>query len=181
MILAVEGTDCAGKGAICSLLVDALGALLYKTPPERMRAEQDMVNATASVIDHYDYFVRVVRRASEEIAAAVAQERNVVVDRYWMTTVVYHRAMGFPAKLEDIGEIVMPDRTVYLTVSPEVQDRRMAHRGMSPGDIRMMDKQHLIRAEYEEVIAGRSDVLRIDTSDTTPEEVVARILGELHL
>jgi thymidylate kinase len=180
MILVVEGTDCAGKGTICSLLADALGALLYKTPPECMRAEQDTVNATASDIDHYDYFVRVVRQASEEIAAA-ARERNIVVDRYWMTTVAYHRAMGLPARFEDIGDIVMPDRTVYLTVSPEVQDRRMAHRGMSPGDIRMRDKQRLIRAEYEEVIAGRSDVIRVDTSNITPEEIIKLILGELHL
>jgi len=178
MIVAVEGIDCAGKGELCPRLASALGAVLYKTPPENMRAEQDRINATASDIDHYRYFVRVVQQASEEIAI-LARTRSVVIDRYWMTTVVYHRVMGIPAELQDIGEITMQDVTVYLTVSPDVQSVRMGTRGMSPGDRRMDGKQHLIRRGYEEIMGQRADVITVDTTSMGQDEVLGFVLAEM--
>jgi thymidylate kinase len=142
-----------------------------------MRDEQDFINTTASDIDHYHYFTRVVKAASKEILA-LATSRNIVIDRYWITTVVYHRAMGVPAVLEDMGEIIMPDITVYLMVSPEIQAQRMAKRGMSAGDKRMDGRQYLIRKVYDEVLATQENVVRISTDDLTPDEVVELILAK---
>ncbi len=171
MFIVVEGVDCAGKGEFCPRLATALGAILYKTPPESMRTEQDKVNAEASDEDHYKYFVRVVQEASQELRDLTAHN-VIVVDRYWMTTVVYHRVMGIPAKLEDFGNILMPDVTIYLSVSPEIQAKRMEGRGMSAGDRRMDGRQDMIRRIYDEVLASkRSTVLRINTSNLTPDEV----------
>lgn len=175
MIVAVEGIDCAGKGEVCPRLAFALNAILYKTPPEHMRGEQDRINATATNAEHYSYFTQVVQAASSEMTV-LAKTRNIVIDRYWMTTVVYHRVMGIPAELADMGNIVMPDFTVYLTVSQEVQARRMNGRGMSPGDKRMDGRQHLIRKVYEEILATQSKVVYVDTSNITPEQVVDLIL-----
>lgn len=175
MIIAVEGIDCAGKGEVCPRLAKVLNAILYKTPPEHMRKEQDVINATATDIEHYRYFTRVIQSASAEISE-LAKRTNVVIDRYWVTTVVYHRVMGIQAELVDMGNIVMPDLTVYLTVSPEVQAKRMNGRGMSPGDKRMDGRQHLLRQVYEEVLATQSGTIRIDTSNITPEQVIDLIL-----
>lgn len=180
MIIVAEGRDGSGKSTVCPKLALAMGAVLYKTPPEHMRAEQDHINATASDIDHYRYFVRVVQEASAELSS-MQSSRNVVVDRYWISTVVYHRAMGIPAKLEDIGDILMPDLTVYLDVSPEVQARRMVGRGMSPGDIRMSGRQDLLRQIYDEVLSTQRNVFRVNTDNTNPEEVVAMILARTSL
>ncbi|MBI3888600.1 hypothetical protein HY311_02305 [Candidatus Nomurabacteria bacterium] len=176
MIVAVEGIDCAGKGEVCPRLATALNAILYKTPPEHMRGEQDRINATATDAEHYSYFTRVVQTASKELTV-LAATCNIVVDRYWMTTVVYHRVMGIPAELADMGNIVLPDFTVYLTVSPEAQAKRMNGRGMSPGDKRMDGRQHLIRKVYEEVLAKQSKVICVDTSNITPEQVIDLILA----
>lgn len=176
MIVAVEGIDCTGKGEVCPRLATALNAVLYKTPPEHMREEQNRINATATDAEHYRYFTSVVRTASEDIAL-LATTRNIVIDRYWVTTVVYHRVMGIQAELADMGNIVMPDLTVYLTVSPEVQAKRMNGRGMSPGDKRMDGRQHLLRQVYDEVLATQGNVVRVDTSDITPEQVISLILA----
>lgn len=175
MIIAVEGIDCAGKGEVCPRLAKVLNAILYKTPPEHMRAEQDRIHATATDLENYRYFTKVVQTASEEIAL-LSTTHNIVIDRYWITTVVYHRVMGIQAELVDMGNIVMPDLTVYLTVSPEVQARRMSGRGMSPGDKRMDGRQHLLRKVYDEVLATQGNIIRIDTSYITPEQVVNLIL-----
>src|SRR3989344_3377716 len=103
-----------------------------KTPPECMKEEQERINATTSDAEHYDYFTRVVQAASAELRA-MTEPRKVVIYRYWLTTVVYHRAMGLDVALEDMGDILLSDFTVYLEVSPEVQAIRMAGRGMSNG------------------------------------------------
>ncbi len=180
MIVAVEGIDCAGKGEVCPRLTATLQGVLYKTPPESMRKEQDRVNAEATDSEHYHYFVKVVKAASSELSV-LAATRHVVLDRYWMTTVVYHRVMGISARLEDFGKIIMPDFTVYLTVSAEIQAVRMAGRGMSPGDRRMDGRQHLIRQMYDDVIATQSNVIRVDTSNTTPEQVVDLVVSQMSL
>lgn len=180
MIIAVEGIDCAGKGEVCSRLAVALNALLYKTPPEHMREEQNRVNATATDIEHYRYFVEVVKAASLELEI-LSKTQNVVVDRYWMTTVVYHRVMGIPSELSHMGDILMPDFTVYLEVSAEVQAVRMSNRGMSPGDERMDGRGHLIRQTYNDVISKEKNVIRIDTSHITPEDVINLIMAKAPL
>jgi dTMP kinase len=178
LILVLEGIDGAGKGEACQRLPLLLGAALYKSPPEHMREEQNRVNAFATDDEHYAYFIEVIREASREILA-LAKVQDVVVDRYWMTTVVYHRAMGISAGLEDMGDIVMPDATVYLTVSPEVQAVRLSARGMSPGDRRMIGKEHLIRRFYEEAISEQPGVVTINTDTITPAQVANLIIRSI--
>lgn len=180
MIVAVEGIDCSGKGTVCPKLAIALNAILYKTPPDHMRGEQDKINATATDVDHYRYFTRVVQTASDDLSGLSAA-RNVVIDRYWVTTVVYHRVMGVPAQIADMGNIIMPDIMVYLTVSPDVQVKRMRVRGMSPGDKRMNGKQDLIRQVYDEVLSCQKNVIRVDTSNLMPEQVVDQIFSAIPL
>lgn len=179
MIVAVEGIDCAGKGEVCPLLARALGAELHKTPPEHMRAEQDRINLEATDEEHYRWFLRVIQDASASLQA-IASSQNVVLDRYWMTTVVYHRTMGIPASLEDFGTIVMPDFTVFLDVNETVRERRMRDRGMSPGDRRMQGREDNLRRTYDKVLAAeRAPVIRVDTSTLSPKQIVQSIMGDI--
>jgi thymidylate kinase len=144
-----------------------------------MRAEQNRINATATDEEHYRYFTQVIKAASVDLMV-LREVSNIVVDRYWITTVVYHRAMKVSAKLVDMGEIVMPDATVYLTVSPEAQTKRMNGRGMSPGDKRMDGRQHLLRQIYDEVLATEANIIRVDTDLITPEQAVDLIVTTLN-
>lgn len=180
MFVAVEGVDFSGKSGFCRLLTTALDAVSYKTPPESKRQEQDEIHRIATDLEHYRYFVEVVQTASKEIAVTAAQ-RNVVCDRYWMSTVVCHRAMGIPATLEDMREIVMPDATVYLTVTLEVQLLRMASRAMSPGDKRMWGIRNLIRQIYEEIGATQPNFIHVETSLTTPQQALDLVMKQLSL
>lgn len=181
MIIAVEGIDCSGKGEACSRLAKILGGVIYKTPPESMRAEQDVVNTSFTDEEHYEYFKRVILVASQELKQMVQQnpEVPIIVDRYWMTTVVYHRVMGIEADLSDFGEILMPDVTVYLTVEPEVQNQRFGVRGKSPGDLRMDGRMDKIRLFYNQVIESSEKVCVIDTSYITRNEVIQLVISNI--
>ncbi len=179
MLIAFEGIDGAGKSEITKKLAERLNATLHKTPPENKRSEQDHINRTATDEEHYKYFVGACIDASEEIRRLL-KSSVVVLDRYWMTTVVYHRVMGIPARFEDFKDIVMPDVTVYLTVTSEIQEKRFRIRGMSPGDKRMDGRQNLIRSEYEAILKIESaPIIRLDTSPYSSDESTALILDEL--
>ena len=179
MVVVFEGIDGAGKGTICQKVVERMGAQHYKSPPEDKRQEQDEINEKANDAEHYEYFVEVTKTASKAIGE-LSRNGHVVVDRYWMTTLVYHQAMGLDARLSDFGDLHQEDLTVYLTVTPEVQAKRLVGRGMSPGDKRMEGKQHLVRAKYDEALANCKHI-RIDTSDLTPDEIVELIMSQIPL
>ena len=166
-----------GKSETGKALAKSLGAPWYPTPPAAYLTKRHEIDAHASDDDHYQFYREGVVVASVELEILRTIHPALIVDRYWLTTVVYHRVMGVSASLSDFPSILQPDLTVYLTASPDVQMMRLARRGMSAGDIRMLTRQDAIRAEYEKQLSSFSGkVLRIDTGEKTVEEVVAQIL-----
>lgn len=179
-VIALEGIDCAGKTTTAKLLADSLGGIVYATPPRHYLQKRTEVDRSASDEDHYQFYLLGVVEASGEIAE-LRKNSTVILDRYWVTTVAYHRAMGVHAKLADFGDIVLPDVTVYLTVNREVQISRFKQRGMTPGDRRMFNKINRIKAEYELLFANNPCVIRVDTSAAKPRRVANLILQQLPL
>lgn len=179
MIVVIEGVDGTGKSTVCRLLATRLNAGYYATPPEEYRNMRTLVDKEASAEAHYRFFLQGVCLASNELRDLQQRGMRVVVDRYWMTTVAYHRAMGIDATLKDFGVILLPDFTVYLEVTPQVQQERLQRRGLTSGDLRTLQIQNRVREEYALLLEGCSNVLRIDTTKPTPEEVVDLILAAL--
>jgi thymidylate kinase len=60
--------------------------------------------------------------------------KTVVCDRYWLSTLVYHRAGKMILDGSDFSELVRPDLTVLLLVGPEEQVRRYSERGVEGGN-----------------------------------------------
>ncbi|MDE2079641.1 MAG: hypothetical protein KGI73_04650 [Patescibacteria group bacterium] len=179
MIVVIEGVDGTGKSCISKLLAKALGAVLYSTPPERYLAERDDIDARAGASEHYRFYLQAVRDASVEIGKLKEAGRSVVVDRYWLTTAVYHRAMGVSVGLSDFEGILLPDATVYLSAASDVQRTRLIGRTPTAGDIRMWDLQEELRRNYEELLVVVERVIRVDTTYISKEEVVKRICAGL--
>jgi len=180
LILNAEGIDGSGKSTTCKILAAELGAILYYAPPEAYLARRDKVDISASDWEHYRFYLEGVQIASRELEGIAACQKVVVIDRYWPTTVAYHRAMGVDAKLSDFGPILMPDLILYFEVRPDVQAERLTHRGMTAGDRRMITRMDRLKAEYESLLLLRPH-LRIDTSDRSVEQVAADIIRQLPL
>lgn len=177
MIVVIEGVDGAGKSETGKELARSRNGLFYPTPPPAYMARRHEIDAHATDEDHYRFYLEGVIAASKELEVLRAAHPVIVVDRYWLTTVVYHRVMGIKASLNDFPTIVQPDLTIYLIISPEMQMQRLTLRGMSAGDIRMLTRQSMIRKEYEALLptlAGK--VVCIDTGEKTVGEVVQQIL-----
>lgn len=180
LILAVEGIDASGKSTAFTRLAEKIGAVTYSTPPAEHLSRRHEMDANASDWDHYQFYLKGIQIASRELEVLARTGRPIVIDRYWPTTVAYHRAMGVDAKLSDFGPILMLDFILYFEVRPEIQAERFKKRGMTAGDHRMENRMGRTKEEYEALLLTEPHI-RVDTSDLTPEEVVAELLRQLPL
>ncbi|PID51854.1 MAG: hypothetical protein CR972_04930 [Candidatus Moraniibacteriota bacterium] len=179
MIIVLEGVDCSGKSSVAKHVASTMSARYYPTPPARYMKERERIDAISEPCDHYRFYLNAMKDASRELSSLVAQNNLVIVDRYWMSTFVYHRAMGVNTIMSDFSELTEPSWTFYLCITPETQSKRFKIRGMSVGDRRTLHVQSQIRLEYERLIKNvdsvtiiKSDQLSIcDVSDIVIKKI----------
>jgi dTMP kinase len=179
MFIVFEGIDASGKTTVARLLANHLQASYYATPPKEFLLRREEVDLNASADDHYRFYLDGIRHASAEIWELLSEGKTVISDRYWVSTYVYHSVMAASVSKEDFKNIVSPDMTVLLTVSPEVQEYRFAQRGMSAGDKRMLNQQEAISREFKKLLVAEDHLVAIDTSFLTPSDVMAQVLAEI--
>jgi thymidylate kinase len=179
MIVAFEGVDCSGKSEVAQIAAQRLGAPYYATPPEPFKSWRRVIDAHATDIEHYWFYVTAVQAASRELKELASSEPLIILDRYWMTTVAYHRAAGIDAKLVDFGPILLPDLTLYFEVGGAEQARRFENRGMSTCDKRQLHQQAPTREEYNRLLA-HFRAIRIDTDTMDKQAVLDFILHTLN-
>ena len=138
------------------------------------------------MLDGRDVSEEIRSREATRVASAVAKVgavRRELVRR--------QQELGKPGGVvldgRDIGSVVFPDAEAkfYLDAAPEQRARRRFDEITAKGqeasyeaildDIRARDLQDMTRADSPLVCV--SDAVRVDTTEMTPEEVVAHILG----
>lgn len=182
MFIVFEGVDASGKTTTARLLANHLQATYYATPPREFLLRREQVDLSASADDHYRFYLEGTRQASTEIWELLAEGKTVVGDRYWASTYIYHLVMGATVSRDDFKGIVLPDVTVLLGVSPDVQSARLIHRGMSAGDRRMLNQQEDLAREFRRfLVAEEKHLVAIDTSHLTPSEVMTQVLAEIQV
>jgi len=181
LFISIEGIDCSGKSTVSKLLVKQTDSVLYKTPPKNIILERDKVDAKASPIDHYRFYLDGIYTASKEIWEILASGKNVICDRYWLTTYVYHIVMGVSVNVDDFLNITHPDLTVVLLVSKDTQVKRFLKRGMSIGDKRMINFQSELAREYKRALSKLEiPQLIINTDYDFPVEVAEKIQAHIN-
>jgi thymidylate kinase len=134
MFIVLEGVDGSGKSTLATMIAARCDGTTYATPPEKYRKLRKQVDTSSSLQKHYDFYRDAVTEASLEIGAMLSSGKTVVCDRYWLSTLVYHRAGKMVLDGSDFSELVRPDLTVLLLVGPEEQVRRYRERGVEGGN-----------------------------------------------
>lgn len=188
LLIAVEGLDGCGKSTLARALADAIGAVFLRTPQDLDAETRTAMEAhcARSVLARMLFYSATVAAAAVEVRAALAAGRSVVVDRYWLSTVVYHRVMGSPIMLDEVTDALPPaDFTIFLQAPLEVRAQRVRSRGQATDADRWSlqpDPSRRIEALYRELgrhrIAGR--FLELDASEQTPDQLVATATTLLH-
>lgn len=176
MFIVIEGIDCSGKSTVSRMLAEQRDAILYRTPPKNIIAQRDEIDAKATPIEHYRFYLDGICTASKEIWEVLASGKEVVCDRYWLSTYVYHIVMEVFVNTDDFSGITKPDLTVLLLVSSDVQAKRFLERGMSIGDRRMSSRQFILAKEFKKAMVKLSiPQLIINTDHYCPAEIVDKI------
>ncbi|MEI6304641.1 MAG: deoxynucleoside kinase [Candidatus Taylorbacteria bacterium] len=148
MFIVIEGADGTGKSTLCPLLSDIIGAVSCKTPPDHYEKSRKLIDKSASPAEKYAYYKTGVIETSKYIRKLLAEGKHVVVDRYWLTTFIYHEIIGVPVRRSDFKDIIEPDLTILLSMHIDIQLQRMHQRGLSIRDRNMIDKQETISLAY---------------------------------
>ncbi|MDP1833525.1 MAG: hypothetical protein Q8L11_01145 [Candidatus Moranbacteria bacterium] len=148
MLLVLEGIDASGKSTLTAKL-EKSGYQIYATPPREFRETRKKIDKFSSPGEQYDFYTRGVKKASDDLRFLLRRHKHVIVDRYWITTLVYHALKNVKVDPCDFDQILKPDFTLLLTVSYEEQQRRLKERGMSINDEEMHGRYHELLDTYK--------------------------------
>ncbi len=185
-LIVFEGLDGTGKSTAARLLADCLGAVLLDTPGAALRPLRATIEAG---LGHDPLALELFYAATVRAVGWQARELNelgldVVIDRYWLSTLAYAGHRGPCLRLDELASCIpAADQTFLLTLPHQVRVERMVQRGLDPNDRATMDPlvamsiEAGLRTLLGHALAGRGQ--EVSVIDQSPEQVVARMLAEL--
>ena len=177
-LIVIEGLDGTGKTTLARALAEALDAALLRTPPVDLagvRAEVDRAMAESPVGAQL-FYASTVALASQRARSLLASGRNVVIDRYWSSTVAYAECRPTHVDLTSVGAAVLPaDVTLYLKVDESLRLQRLAARGCTDADLDSIARHDALREAYERALLGawNGRLIRLDVTRLSPSECLS--------
>jgi thymidylate kinase len=193
-LIAFEGSDYSGKTSTAKRVVEILG-----------EKNKRVIYNTGSIygLDSPEFygeanpFISELQRESLYISSFLMDkkfargndDRVIFQDRYWMSVVAYGRFLNNSSSLHrcvDVSKYMwMPDLVVYLSCSLGAKIERSNLRGIRS----VIDKYVLngckelddLECEIDKVVSLCPDVVRIDTTDKSVDEVACLVGLEVRL
>lgn len=133
MFIVIEGLDGTGKSTIAKALATDLKAELLSTPDQSLSAaRKDIDNAyEGNPYARQLFYASTVVHLSDKIKDLQLQGKTVVIDRYWLSTQVYHswKCNDKHYRLAEIeNHIQTPDFTIYLKLPLATRTLRLGSR-----------------------------------------------------
>ncbi|EKT4456797.1 dTMP kinase [Pseudomonas sp. TYF_15] len=183
LFVTIEGIDGAGKSTVVRMLANRLGAVCIKTPDERFSTERQRVERQGSTEEKYAFYLHSLEAQQVEINALL-ERGPVICDRYIHSTIAYQwpEAKPLPVDIpECFPSLARPDHSILLTVSREVSRERIARREHQTGVVSVTDHNLTLLDKARRRFHAMQDLVQVDTSNRTPEQVCDLILSGLVL
>lgn len=121
MFIVIEGLDGTGKSTIAKTLATALNAELLATPDASLKKARPIIDAAYEnqPLARQLFYASSVLHLSEKVKELIKEGQTVVVDRYWLSTQVYHswKCNGQHLQLIEVEKNIQPpDLTIYLSL-----------------------------------------------------------------
>ncbi|MAF99568.1 MAG: hypothetical protein CMH61_03050 [Nanoarchaeota archaeon] len=163
-----EGVDGSGKTTLAKLLAKKMDARYYYSPPEMLLPIRAGIYEY-DVAVRFQYYLLGNTITSEDVEKTL-RDQSAIVDRYVYSTLAFH----FPIQDENIPNLTLPDRIIYVTASWEEIDRRLSQREHRKSSEQIPYLQS-VDQEYRRIFRTLDNVVEIDTTNETPIESINKI------
>ena len=185
LLLVIEGIDGTGKSTHARRLADWLAStgrnpVVSREPtdgPWGRKLRESAAGGRLSPADELDCFLRDRRQhVGELIAPSLAAGRDVILDRYYFSTMAYQGARGFdPAEIRRMNEAFapVPDLLLVMDLDVDISLERIGGRGDVANEFEKRENLERCR----EIFLSLKDepFVRVIDSSGTLDEVTKRI------
>ncbi|MFI5240841.1 MAG: hypothetical protein ACHQUA_00190 [Microgenomates group bacterium] len=180
---AMEGLDAVGKSTVRDLLKEK-GYFVLKTPPDSFAAPRESYDGM-EVLPRFLFYLMGVMKAAEEVNL-IQPGQIAVCDRYVLTTIAAHEAMGLPdlyiaTATPILKSLPVPKNTFLLVADEEVRIERMRKRGANENDIANLKINSKLIEGYRKWSALLGHNLHeVDTTNIRELQVAEYIQDTIH-
>lgn len=186
-LIALEGIDGCGKSIQAARLRDRLESLGHATVTLREPGDSEYGQQLRGIFagapevspqEEVRLFLEDRRiDVRDNILPALAAGKIVIMDRYYLSSVVYQGCLGLdPGEIQAANEAIAPhpDLTLILDIDPAEAERRI-HAARGGGDsFEGAEYQRRVRKAYLGYVDGQG-ILRVDAA-RSPEQVCDEML-----
>jgi dTMP kinase len=174
--IVIEGLDGCGKSTICETLQKEHKTILLDALPSSIRKWLKPIGNTELPQATFSYFTLCNILKSKEIERLINEGNNVILDRYYYTTFIYHQELlqeQFPHEITYLYNFLLkPDLLVFLDVPQKIRESRIIKRGSSPqwyGDA-VSAKKDLTEAYMSFFKDLNTKLVRVNNHDNSIEQ-----------
>lgn len=181
---ALEGLDGVGKSTIVNGLKEK-GLTILRTPPDAMKWLRPLFEH-ADLRFRFLYYLSGVFYAGMQARNSDPKQR-VVSDRFLLTTIAAHEAMGLNPNVINlfmplIKLTPIPKSTFLLVCEENERLRRMYQRGANVVDLKNIEIDQKLLGGYlkwSESLGHK--MVKVDTTNITPNQVIQEIMGRVNV
>lgn len=183
--IVIEGLDGCGKSTISTLLQKNHKAVLLNALPQTIKPWLKTLGNTKLPEATFSYFTLCNLLKSQEISDLIAAGKNVILDRYFYTSYVYHQEIiteDFPTEIKAFyPSFIQPDLVVFLDVPQAIRQERIGSRA---GELQWYGdavsvKKDLTASYFKLFKELNTKVLRVDNHSNSIEQSVHIINKEI--
>ena len=184
--IVITGLDGSGTSTVAEQLHgEDRGSCLMKSPPFPFAANRNVIDEKlyhSSPASHYLYYLSSNIYLSQLVTEKLAQDdANIYCVRYFIDTVVTHRAKGLDVTYEHetaLYSIRKPDHIFYLDVEESERQLRLNERGRGFLDDQLNDEE--LRTRFlNEFAALEAEFTRIQTTNRSLEDIIKEIQSHI--
>lgn len=176
--IVLEGLSGSGKTTVGKLLARSMDGVFLKTPTQPFSSVRSRIDQNADITARFLFYLAGIFQSSTEIVR-LRRHQPVVCDRYILSTICFHRAMGVRVDeiLSEVKNLIeLPDLCFQVNCSSQKRIQRLRKRGLSFND--KMERRALVEkrfnAEYR-----KEKILVIDNSTDDPTVALNSMLATL--
>lgn len=184
--IVIEGLDGCGKSTISRVLQIKHNAVLLNALPDTIKPWLKIVGNTKLPEATFSYFTLCNLLKSQEIESIISAGKNVILDRYFYTTYVYHQQIvksNFPVEIKTFyDKLLQPDLVIFLDVPHEIRKERIRSRS---GELQWYGDAISIQTDLTENYFNlfndlKTKVFKVDNHNNSIEQSIKIINKEIN-